>query len=110
MHWRRITVTCLISLVPAGCLAVVGGAAVGGAFYHDANKKQSREEFMAGFRTTNLEREKDELPLLDISAEKYHYDRTWARKDPDCRERIGEYENGDESALSIGQPSNRLQP
>ncbi len=72
-------------LVPVtGCLPVL----VGGLFYQDAKKRDARQEFMDSFRSTNLEREKAGLDPLDLCSEKYHYDRKWAMKDPNCRERI----------------------
>lgn len=90
---------CALLALNTGCLAVVGGAAVGGAIYHDAKKKQSREEFTASFRQTNLEREKSGLAPLDMCTEKYDFDRSWARQDPECRGRIDRYERGEHSAL-----------
>ncbi len=90
-----VTVSC------SGCLAVLAGTAVGGAFYHDSKKKQSREQFMADFRATNLEREKAGLEPLDLCSEKYQYDKGWAKQDPVCRERMKRYERGDESALDV---------
>lgn len=86
-------------ILNTGCLAVVGGAAVGGVIYHDAKKKQSREEFTASLRQTNLEREKSGLAPLDMCTEKYDFDRSWARQDPECRAKVDRYEHGELSAL-----------
>ena len=79
----------------SGCVPVL----IGSAFYHDAKKDQTRESFMAEFRKTNVEREKNGLEPLDLCTEKYHFDQHWAKKDPTCRDRIKRYEQGDQSAL-----------
>ncbi len=91
-------VACLLLLPLTGCLPVL----VGGMFHQDATKRKSRQEFMASFRTTNLEREKAELDPLDICSEKYQYDRKWAKVDPECRKRIKRYEAGNLAAMNIG--------
>ncbi len=99
---RRISAAlCLIGCLLPGCLPVL----VGGAFYHDAKKKQTREEFISEFHKTNVEREKNGLEPLDLCTEKYHFDRSWARQDPNCRERIDRYEKGDRTALGSSDQS-----
>lgn len=90
--------TALFILATGGCVPVL----IGGAFYHDAQKKKSREQFLIGFYQTNADRESNELVPLDLCTEKYHYDRAWARKDPTCRQRIDRYEDGDTTALQAG--------
>ena len=87
----------------AGCLPVL----IGGAFYHDAQKKKSREHFMASFHATNVEREENGLPPLDLCTEKYQYDPGWAKRDPACRERIRRYENGETEALGSAAVAQR---
>lgn len=96
---RKIVVPmlCVAACLSSGCLPVF----VGGMFYHDAKKKQTRQSFMADFRNTNLEREKNGLEPLDLCTEKYHFDRSWAREDRECRERIKLYEAGEHSALGM---------
>lgn len=94
-----IAILCGSTFLASGCVAVL----VGGAFYHDAKKKQTRESFMTGFHKINLEREKNGLELLDHCTEKYHFDRGWARQDPACRTRIKRYEQGDPTALGTPQ-------
>lgn len=99
MKRLMITLLCGIALLSSGCLAVL----VGGAFYHDAKKKQTRGSFMTELHKTNLEREKNGLEPLDHCTEKYHFDRGWARQDPGCRPRIKRYEQGDQTALGTPQ-------
>ncbi len=99
MKRLMIAMFCGITLLTSGCLPVL----IGGAFYQDAKKRQTRESFMTEFRKINLEREKNGLEPLDLCTEKYHFDRGWAQKDPGCRERIKRYEQGDQSALRTPQ-------
>lgn len=95
---------CSVLTMSQGCLPVL----IGGAFYHDAKKKKTRQEFIESFRQTNLEREKAGLEPLDLCTEKYGFDRAWAMKDPGCRERIKRYEAGDRTALKTGDgPTHR---
>lgn len=81
-----------------GCIAVAAGAI--GA-YSGSKKREVREKFLAEIRSENLEREKAGLKPLDLCTEMYRFDRDWARKYPDCKERIKAFEAGDRSALAV---------
>src|SRR5690606_27141304 len=71
-----------------------------GAIYAETKKQDSRQEFLSNFQATNTEREKNGLPPLDLCSEQYRFDRSWAREDKNCRERIKAYEAGDKTALA----------
>jgi len=97
----------LFALTSTGCVPVL----IGGAIYAGAKKHDARQEFLANFHATNTEREKNGLEPLDLCSEQYRFDRSWAMKDPECRERIRAYEKGDKTALTPssagGTPANR---
>jgi hypothetical protein len=96
----RVIVSCVcVALLLSGCAA----ALVGGAFYKSSKTRQAKEQFIAQFNQTNIEREKAGLLPLDLCTEKYHFDKKWADNDPVCEERIIRYEMGDTTAL--GNPT-----
>lgn len=82
-------------LMSAGCAPVV----IGGIVYHDAQKRKTRQSFIANFRSVNLERERIGLQPLDLCAEKYQFDEKWAMKDPACRDRIKRHEAGEKGVF-----------
>ena len=67
--------------------------------YRSGKTRQAKEQFLASYNQTNLEREKAGLAPLDLCTEKYHFDKKWADDDPICEERIAKYEAGDKTAL-----------
>lgn len=88
----------LLLLVFTGCAAVL----VGGLFYKSAKSNAEKREFTTWFQRTNLEREQADLRPLDWCSETYKFDPGWAIERPACKERIERYENGDTSALDMG--------
>ena len=86
----------MIPFVCVGCVATL----IGGAVYHSSKTKGQRQEFMAEFQQTNMEREKQGLQPLDWCSEAYRFDVKYAKKDTNCAKRIKAYESGDTAALS----------
>lgn len=102
MRRTLLLLLCFIAFsMSTGCAPVI----IGGLFYQDGQRRKTRQNFTANFRSINLEREKNGLQPLDLCAEKYHFDRSWARKDPNCHERIKRYEAGEKSVFDkeVGQ-------
>ena len=95
MHKTLLTLFCSLVLMSTSCAPVV----IGGIFYHDAQSRKTRQRFIYNFQSVNLEREKNGLQPLDLCYEKYQFDRSWAMKDPGCRDRIKRYEAGDKGAF-----------
>ena len=93
---RTFLFFCLATFsMSSGCVPVL----IGGLFYQDAQKRKTRQGFIARFQATNMEREKNGLHPLDLCFEKYQFDKRWAMKDPNCRERIKRYETGEEGVF-----------
>jgi len=41
------------------------------------------------------------LPPLDLCTEKYKFDKYWARQDPECKEKIKEFDEGETAYTSM---------
>jgi len=81
---RKAVTGLLLLIFCQGCAA----ALVGGAFYYSAKSKKAKQEFLANFNQTNLEREKAGLEPLDICESKYNFDPKWAKQDPACKDKL----------------------
>jgi hypothetical protein len=96
----RMVIPLVVLLVfLTGCVETLIGAYA----YRSSKTRQAKQEFMANFNETNIEREKAGLPPLDLCTEQYYYDKKWADNDPVCAERIVKYEAGDKTALGHPQ-------
>ena len=85
----------LLSLLLSSCIPAIIGAVA----YKSSKTKEAKQQFMANFHQTNLEREKHGLPLLDLCTEQYYFDKGWADDDPNCAKRIADYEAGITEAI-----------
>lgn len=96
---RRVIPLIVLMVFSTGCVETLIGAYA----YRSGKTRQAKQEFMADFNETNIEREKAGLPPLDLCTEQYYYDKKWADNDPVCAERIAKYEAGDKTALGHPQ-------
>lgn len=92
----------LLALLINGCVA----AAIGSYAYTSSKSKEVKQQFMANYNQTNIEREKEGLAPLDLCTEQYHFDKGWADDDPNCAKRIAEYESGNTDALGKSKMEN----
>lgn len=92
----RLLLTLAMFLSSTGCAPVL----IGGLFYQDGQRRKTRQRFIDNFRSVNLKREISGLQPLDPCEEKYQFDRRWAMKDPNCRDRIKRYEAGEKGAFN----------
>lgn len=96
---RMFIFSICVGLLLSGCIPTIIGAAA----YKSSKTRQAKEQFIAQFNQTNIEREKAGLPPLDLCTEKYSFDKKWADDDPVCADRIAKYEAGDPTALGPPQ-------
>ncbi|MFA4974071.1 MAG: hypothetical protein WC683_15780 [bacterium] len=100
--------TIIVLLLPLFFMSSCVAALVAGGAYHASKTKEARQEFQTSFAKTNTEREKQKLPSLDWCSEAYHFDRTYAKTDRNCRRRIIAYENGNGDALGTSMLSSEI--
>lgn len=113
---RYLSIAIISSLFLWGCVPAI----IGSAAYSDAKIKKARQEFASNFQDTNMERESKGLEPLDWCTEAYRFDKTYAKKDQNCKKRILAYEAGDNSALGksmtqeeinvIPEPDKKVEP
>jgi len=84
------------SLVLTGCVPVMIGAIA----YSSVKSSQQKKEFVNDFHTTNVLRHEAGLPPLDLCTEKYKFDKYWARQDPECKEKIKEFDKDEKAYTS----------
>lgn len=77
------------------CLPILAGALI----VKSSKTKGQHQEFTAQLQRTNVARESQGLAPLDWCSEAYRFDKGWAQQDPQCRDRIAAYEQGDTHAL-----------
>lgn len=99
---KILILSMIIGILSSSCVETLIASSV----YKSSKTRQAKQEFMADFNQTNIEREKAGLPPLDLCAEQYHFDKKWADNDPVCAERIAKYEAGDTTAL--GHPELKI--
>ncbi len=90
-----LLILCGSNLVLSGCIPVMVGAVA----YSSVKKSSQQREFIRDFHTNNLLRQDAGLPPLDLCTEKYKFDKYWARQDPECKEKVKEFDK-DENAYS----------
>ena len=76
----------LALIIFLGCLQGCAAAAVGGAAYYYADKREQRQEFLDNFQDRNLEREQKGLEPLDFCTELRRFDNEMWEDDPECNE------------------------
>ena len=81
---RHTIIGLLLLILCQGCIPVL----IGGAFYSSAKTTKARQEFIANFNETNIEREKAGLKPLDICEAKYNFDPEWAKQNPVCQDKL----------------------
>ncbi len=72
---------------------------VGAVAYSSVKTSSQRREFVRDFHANSALRQQAGLPPLDICTEKYKFDKYWARQDPECKEKIKEFDK-DEKAFT----------
>lgn len=80
----------------SGCIPVMVGAIA----YSSAKTGEQRREFNRDFHTNNTLREQAGLEPLDICTEKYKFDKYWARQDPECTEKVKEFDKDEKTYTS----------
>jgi len=73
-----------------GCIPTIGAVV-----QHSVNTKRERRAFVENFHITNILRHEAGLPPLDLCTEKYKFDKYWARQDPECKDKIKEFDKGE---------------
>jgi len=73
-----------------GCIPIIGGIVS-----HSIGTTRERREFVENLHTTNILRHEAGLPPLDLCTEKYKFDKNWARQDPECKDKIKEFDKGE---------------
>jgi len=81
----------LVGCIPAAIIAVG---------YSSAKTVEQRRKFIENFHTTTILRHEAGLPPLDLCTEKYKFDKYWARQDPECKEKIKEFNEGETTYTS----------
>lgn len=92
-----------ISLVISGLTVCLSGCVpltVAAIAYSSAKTGEQRREFVNNFHTNNVLRQEAGLPPLDICTEKYKFDKYWARQDPECKEKIKEFDKDEKAYTS----------
>jgi len=79
----------------SGCVPAI----IVGAAYHGAKSKESEQQFNSSFNQTNADRESKGLTPLDWCTEAYRWNKSYARKDKNCKKRTYAYEKGDSTAI-----------
>lgn len=67
-------------------------AAIVGASVNSSAKKKAHQQWMSEFQKTNMEREKAHLKPLDFCDEAYRYDKKWALRNDECKEKFANKE------------------
>ena len=93
-----VLVLCTLSVT--GCGAIILGEMLSSSSENSARENRNAE-FLTWLRTTNEQRQRAGIPMLDVCSECYWYDATWAKTTPDhnCLNRIKMFQVGDSVAL-----------
>lgn len=92
-----LTITAISALFAlSGCIPVMVGAIA----YSSAKTGEQRREFIRDYHTNNTLREQAGLEPLDLCTEKYKFDKYWARQDPECKEKVKEFDKDEQTHTS----------